>query len=227
MKVRKSMLIRKVIPSLLALALCAFAENSRAQTNLLPVTFNAICTSSNSTGLLPERVTNINLIDDCAFEHGLSNLDNLKLVFNTTNFSVQVLDTNGAPLCTSLAFSGGLTFTNTTTNITQTASNKTQIVFQRNVFVETNLTASGVISGNASWNGTNMSSFKLNGTLLYTEPANGTNAPEICHASLRVGENQSGDEDDDDDGGHPGTGNQGGNGNHLGWQNPHNPHSSH
>jgi hypothetical protein len=220
----KSMMIKKVVPSLLALALFAFTQNSRAQTNLLPVTFNAICTSSNSTGLLPERVTNINLIDDCAVEHGISNLDNLKLVFNTTNFSVQVLDTNGAPLCTSLAFSGGLTFTNTSTNITQTASNKTQIVFQRDVLVETNLTASGVISGSATWNGTNMSSFKLNALLLYTEPAAGTNAPEICHAVLRVGENQTGGEHE---GEHPGTGNEGGNGNHLGWQNPHNPHSSH
>jgi hypothetical protein len=217
------MMIQKTVPSLLALALFAFAQNSQAQTNLLPARFNATCTSSNSTGLLQEKVTNINLIDDCAFEHNLTNLDGLKLVFNTTNFSVQVIDTNGAPLCTSLAFPGGLTLTNTTTNITQTASNTTQIVFQRDVLVETNLTASGVISGVATWNGTNMSAFKLNATLLYTEPATGTNGPEICGAVLRVGKDQEGDEDT---GEHPGTGNQGDNGRHLGWQNPHNPHSS-
>jgi hypothetical protein len=38
-----------------------------------------------------------------------------------------------------------------------------------------------------------------------------------------VGKDQKGDEDT---GEHPGTGNQGDNGRHLGWQNPHNPHSS-
>ena len=57
---------------MLALGLFAFARNSQAQTNLLPVTFNAICTSSNATGLLREKVTNLNLIDDCAVENGLT-----------------------------------------------------------------------------------------------------------------------------------------------------------
>ena len=219
------MMIQRAIPSLLAFALFASAYNSQAQTNLLPVTFNATCTSSNSTGLLQETVTNLNLIDDCAFEHNLTNLDNLRLVFNTTNFSLQVIDTNDVALCTSLAFSGGLTFTNTLTNITQTASNNaTRIVFQRDVFVETNQTASGVISGTATWKNSDLASFRLNAILLYTEPATGTNAPEICRAFLRVGENPGGDNDGDRN---PGTGNPGGNGNHLGWQNPHNPHSGH
>src|ERR1041385_5218430 len=124
-KARRNMMIKKALPSLLAFAVLAFARNGQAQTNLLPVTFNAICTSSNSTGLLQERLTNTNLIDNCAFEHTLTNLDNLKLVFNPTNFSVQVVGTNNAVLCTSLTFSDGLTFTNTSTNITQTASNTT------------------------------------------------------------------------------------------------------
>src|SRR6266511_1461719 len=99
------MMIKRVVPSLLAFAALAIAQNGEAQTNLVPVTFNAICTSSNSTGLLQERITNTNLIDNCAFEHNLTNLDNLRLVFNPTNFSVQVVGTNGVALCTSLAFS--------------------------------------------------------------------------------------------------------------------------
>ena len=214
-------MIKRVVPSLLAFALLAFAQKSQAQTNLLPVTFNAICTSTNTNGLVKEVVRGINLIDDCAVEHGLTNLDNLRLVFNPTNFSVQVVGTNGTNLCTSLTFPGGTTFTNTSTNITQTASNTTQIVFQRDVLVETNLTSAGVISGTASWSGTNMSSFKLNALLLYTEPATGTNSAEICRAILNVG----GDQDGEDGGGNPGPGNQGDNGKHLGWQNPHNPHS--
>jgi len=103
----------------------------------------------------------------------------------------------------------------------QIASNATQIVFQRDVLFETNLTASGVISGFASWKGTNMSSFKLNSTLLFTEPAAGTNSPEICRAILTVGGGHEGDNDGDE---HHGPGNQGDNGKHLGPQNPHNPH---
>src|SRR5690242_7579743 len=124
-------------------ALLAFVQNGQAQTNLLPVTFNAVCTSTNSTGLVRDRINKINLIDDCAVEHNLTNLDHLALVFNVTNFSVQVVDTNGVALCTSLALSGGLTFTNTNIN----ASNTTQVVFQKDVVVGTNQTASGVASG--------------------------------------------------------------------------------
>jgi hypothetical protein len=217
------MMIKKVVPSLLAFAVLAIAQKTQAQTNLVPVTFNAICTSSNSTGLLQERMTDKNLIDDCAFEHNLTNLDDLKLVFNPTNFTVQVVDTNDVAVCTSLAFTGGLTFTNINTNITQTASNTTtRITFQSDVLVETNLTASGVVSGTASWKGTNMSSFKLSAILLYTEPVSGTNAPEICVATLHAGEGPGGIGDVN----HPGKGNQGDHGKHPGWQNPHNPHSS-
>lgn len=225
-KVRSNM-IKTAVPSLLAVALLASAQASQAQTNLLPVTFDAICTSTNSTGtnatgLVKEIVRGINLIDDCAVEHGLTNLDNLRLVFNPTNFSVQVVSTNGSNLCTSLSFPGGTTFTNVMTNSTSTASNQTQIVFQRDVLVETNLVASGVISGTASWTGTNMSSFKLNALLLYSEAASGTNSTEICRAVLSVGGGHRGDDDGEEN---PGTGNQGGNGKHLGWQNPNNPHS--
>lgn len=209
------MMIKRAVPSLVAFALLAFAANSQAQTNLPTVTFDAICTSTNSAGFLPVRATDTNLIDNCAFENGLSNLDGLTLVFNPTNFSVQVNGTNGAALCTSLAFPGGLTLT----NVSQAASNTTQIVFQRDVLVETNLTSSGVISGTASWNGTNMSAFKLDAILFYTEPVPGTNTPEICRAILRVGEGREGGGF-----GHEHPENQGDSGKHLGWQNPHNPH---
>ena len=215
-------MIKKAVPSLLAFALLAFAQMGQAQTNLSPVSFSAICTSSNSTGLLQEVVRGENLIDDCAFELGLTNIDGLRLVFNPTNFSVQVVDTNGVVRCTSLTFTGGLTFTNANTNITQMASNTTQIVFQRDVLVETNATASGVISGFASWKGTNMSDFRLKSTLLYTEPATGTNSAEICRAILNAGGGHEGDNDGDEN---HGPGNHGDDGKHLGLQNPHNPHS--
>ena len=213
-------MIQKAVSLSLAFAALTFVRNSQAQTNLLPVTINAVCTSTNANGLLQERVSNINLIDDCAVEHDLTNLDNLSLVFNVTNFSVQVVDTNGVVLCTSLAFTGGLTFTNTN-SLSQSGSNATQIVFQRDVSVGTNQSPSGVISGSAAWNGTNLDSFRLTANLLYTELAAGTNSAEICRGVLRV----SGEEMEENEGHGPGVGNRGNNGNHFGWQNPKNPHS--
>ncbi len=219
----------KVAPLPLAIALLA-GQGVQAQTNtnLFPLSFKAVCTSTNSSGgLFRELVGNANLIDDCAVEHNITNLTGLSLVFNRTNFSIQVLDTNGAPLCTSFSFSGGLAFTNT---------NSTAIVFQRDVFVRTNTTATGVISGSASWNNTNLAaSYGLRADLLYIEPAAGTNAPSICRAELRVGaalNNEEGGEENEPphepgNRGNNGNGNQGNNGNHFGWQNPHNPHSGH
>ena len=214
-------MIHKAVTLSLAVAVFALVQNGRAQTNLLPVKFDAVCTSTNSgtnsTGLVQEHVSNINLIDDCAVEHNLTNLSHLSLVFNVTNFSLQVVDTNGVPICTSLAFTGGLTFTNTN-SVTMSGSNTTKIVFQKNVLVETNQTASGVISGSATWNDSNLASFRLMATLLYTEPATGTNSAEICRGVLRVGEELEEEEEE-------GEGSHENNGHHFGWQNPHNPHS--
>jgi hypothetical protein len=206
------------------IAVLAFAQYGQAQTNLLPVRFDAVCSSSssNSTGILQERVRNINLIDDCAVEHGLTNLSNLSLVFNVTNFSLEVVDSNGVALCTSLAFSGGLTLTNTK-SMTHGGSNiTTQIVFQRDVTVGTNGATSGVIAGSATWKNADLSSFKLTGNLLYIEPASGTNEAEICRAVLSVGGKQEGE-------GHgPGRGDdEGSNDNQSAGQNLHNPPGRH
>ncbi len=162
-------------------------------------------------------VRNANLIEDCAAEHNLTNLDLLSLVFNRTNFSIEVVDTNGMAVCTPFAFSGGLSFIGT---------NNTHSVFQADVYVGTNKTASGVISGSASWNNTNLASFRLHADLLYIEPAAGTNAPAICRAALSVGADMNHEGEDNEGNEHGrGHGNQGNNGNHFGWQNPQNPHS--
>lgn len=213
-------MIHKVVSVSLAVAvqagaLLALVQNGQAQTNLLPVTFSAVCTSTNSNGLVRDRVNKINLIDDCAVEHGLTNLDHLSLVFNVTNFSVQVVDSNGVPLCTSLALTGGLAFTNTNTN----ASNTTQIVFQKNVLVDTNQIATGVASGFASWKNSDLSSFRLTASLLYIEPASGTNGAEICSGVLTVGRERNGE--DEGEGRRPAPGSQGNDGNSFGGQNQH------
>ncbi len=162
-------------------------------------------------------VRNANLIDDCAVEHNITNLHTLRVVYNRTNDSIEVVGTNGVALCTSFAFSDGLTFMHT---------NGTQIAFQRNVTVGTNKTASGVISGTAAWKDSDLTTFRLQADLLYIEPAAGTNAPAICRAVLRVGKGNEGEGDEGNEGHGHGHGNEGNNGNHFGWQNPQNPHSA-
>ncbi len=209
----------QVVTLVVASAMFALEQNGQAQTdtNLVPVSFRAICASTNdSGGLIHERVLNANLLDACAVEHDITNLDSLRLVFNRTNFSIEVVDTNGAALCTSFAFSGGLSFTNT---------NNTQVVFQRDVYVGTNKTATGVISGAAAWNSTNAADFRLQADLSYIEPAAGTNAAAICHAVVRAGADINNEQEGNEGHQHGGNGNTGNNGNHRGWQNPHNPHS--
>jgi hypothetical protein len=92
-----------------------------------------------------------------------------------------VSGTNHTVLCTPLSFSGGLAFSNT---------NGTVVELQPYVFVETNTTASGVLTAteHISPGTTNRPPFfSLIGQLNYTEPANGTNPPAICHGSLFVG----------------------------------------
>jgi hypothetical protein len=197
----------KAVPLSVGLATLALAPGAQSQTNtnLFPISFRAVCTSTNAEGIFREQVLNTNLVTDCAADHNITNLDSLSLVYNRTNDSIQVVDSNGVAICTSFAFTGGLAFTNT---------NNTQIVFQRNVTVGTNLTASGVISGVATWNNTNLAnSFGLRAELFYIEPALGTNAPAICRAVLRVGAAVNKEPERHD------------NGKHLGWQVPQNPHN--
>jgi hypothetical protein len=199
-----------------------------SQTNLYPAIFSAVCVSTNAGGLAYEKVTNLSLIRDCASEHGVTNIRNLRLVYNRADDSLQVVgstnqfNTNHVLLCTVLSFDGGTSLTNT---------NHTIVERFNFVFLDTNTVSSGTFVGKErlSYNSTNqLRSFRLTGNLAYTVAASGTNSAQICRGVLLAGtpgfngddredDDDHHDDDDDDDQGNNGNGNHHGNkgnGNH-------------
>src|SRR5205085_10503262 len=112
MKTRKTILLATAT-ALLSLAGIQFG-NAQTNTNLvstitnlLPVQFSAICVSSNQNGqLVSQREGNSHLIQEC-LSGGGTNTNDLTLVFNLTNSSLEVLSgTNPTPICTPFTFSG-------------------------------------------------------------------------------------------------------------------------
>ena len=167
-----------------ALITTASTQSSLAQpdTNLVPANVQLTCVTTNSSGnLVYERVGTWSFIKDCASEMGVTNLAGLSLVYNRSNSSLQVVSgTNHTVLCTPLSFGGGTALSNT---------NGTVVELQTFVFVESNSVASGLLTATEriSPGTTNRPPlFSLIGQLNYTEPANGTNPPAICHGTLLV-----------------------------------------
>jgi hypothetical protein len=215
----RSKLILTVASATLALAT---VQSSRAQTNtnLYPAVFRAICISTNTNGIVYKRFGNSNLIQQCATQLGVSNVNNLRLVYNAGDDSLQVIaSTNQANptnlTCTALSFDGGTSFSNPSNTVIE------RLAF---VYVGTNQTASGILSATErlTYGSSNqITAFRLNGRLTYTTSASGTNAGAIYKGVLVAGTNVDEDEDND----HPGNGPHGNNGNHFGWDlgvgNPH------
>jgi hypothetical protein len=165
-----------------ALVTTASTQSSLASpdTNLVPASVQLTCVTTNSSGnLVYEREGTWSFIKQCASEAGVTNLAGLSLVYNRSNSSLEVVSgTNHTVLCTPLSFSGGIAFSNT---------NGTVVELQSFVFVESNTVASGLLTAteHISPGTTNRPAFfSLFGSLNFTEPANGTNPPAICHGTL-------------------------------------------
>lgn len=176
----------------------AVTQTSVAQpdTNLFRANVQLVCVTTNQSGnLVYERVGTSTFIRDCASEMGVTNLAGLSLVYNRSNSSLEVVSgTNHTLLCTPLSFGGGLALSNT---------NNTVVELQTFVFVETNTAASGLLTATERTSPATTNrppSFSLIGQLNYTEPANGTNPPALCHGSLLVGSffGREGDNDQGD-----------------------------
>lgn len=207
-----------------AMASLTAIQTSVAQTNtnLLRAILQVTCVSTNANGnLVYERNNSSAFIQDCASEHGITNLTGLSLVYNRSNNSLEVINgTNQTVVCTPLSFTNGLSITNT---------NHTVVEFQSYVFVETNTVASGTLTGTQRFTfGTSnqLTSFSLIGRLSYTEPASGTNPPAICRGALIIGSVFPGNEDEDEDNGNNGHHGEGNNGNGLGNGGPNGNHSN-
>jgi len=207
-------------------------SQSGGTSNLFPAIFRAVCVSTNARGLAYEKVTNSDLIQECAAEHSLTNSRNLRLVYNRAEDALQVVgstnqfNTNQTILCTVLSFEGGTSLTNTNNSVAA------RLAF---VFVGTNLVSSGTFVGteHLTYGSTNqLTRFRLSGNLAYSVAASGTNGAQICRGVLLAGtaagaNGGQDDEDDDDDHGNGNHGNNQNNGNHGNNQNNGNQGNDH
>jgi len=156
--------------------------STRAQ-DLVPAFLNAISVSTNGTNgnLSYNSFGNKDIIRSCASSAGLTNLEGLKLVFDRTNDTLDVVSgTNQTLVCTPAAFSGGTSLSNTNGTTTQ------ELTF---VFWEGSTTANGTLSAlEHTYTKTNgMTFFNLKGQLQFQVPASGTNGPTIYLGSLIAG----------------------------------------
>ena len=181
--------------------------DAQTNTNLFPARISLVCITTNTNGNLAyDRVKTVEFIEESATDIGITNFTGLKLVFNRSNSSLEVINrTNLAVLTTPLSFDGGVSLTN---------SNGTRVELETYVFLGTNTVASGSLSATEKLTyGTSnqLTSFGLRGQLVYSF-TNGTNSPTICRGTLLVGsaiardDQHDDDDDEDDDNGNQGQG---------------------
>lgn len=160
----------------------AGVASSRAQ-ELVPAFVSAVAVSTNGTNgnLTFHPFGNRDIIRNCASSAGLTNLEGLRLVYDRTNETLDVVSgTNQTLVCTPATFSGGTSLSNTNGTVTQ------ELTF---VFWEGSTTANGTLSAiEHTFTATNgMTFFSLKGQLQFAVPANGTNSTTIYSGSLIAG----------------------------------------
>lgn len=200
----------KKVSLLAATALASLvATTGVAQTNsnLVRASISVTCVSTNTNGNLIYDYNNTSdFIADFVTGLGITNLNDLSLVINLTNSSLQVVrGTNQTLVGTALTFTNGLFLMN---------SNQTVVELQSDIRVGTNTTATGVLTATEQFGhgaSNDLASFSLFGQLSYIEPAVGTNPPSICRGKLIVfgkGEFEDNDHQNGNNG-HRGEGNNG------------------
>lgn len=155
--------------------------SSRAQ-EFYPAFVNAFNISTNGNGELTyHHIKNRDIIHHCADEMGITNLEDLSLVYDR---SADVLDvvsgTNQTVICTPLAFSGGTSLSDTNGTVTQ------RLAY---VYYENGADANGTLLAReklcSTTNG--VSYFRLQGQLQFAVPGDGTNMPAIYLGSMTAG----------------------------------------
>ena len=171
----------------LAVAVAAFslqligAVTGSAQ-DLFQAHVNAVGISTNSNGNLAyKELDNRDLIQAAASANGLTNLNGLSLVYNVEGGDVEVVSgTNKTVIGTPLAFSGGVSLSNT---------NNTKLQLLKYVYWDTNSVASGTLAA-GEWiqygSSNQITGFTLIGQLQFSVPDNGTNGPTIYVGNLNV-----------------------------------------
>jgi len=193
MDMKKSKIIIGTIVAIAAQ--CVMNPTAKAQ-ELFRANVSTVCVSSNSSGGLSyTRYGNRQIIHQCASEKGITNLMDLRLVYDRTADALEVVKgTNNTVVCTPVTFSGGVSISKTNQTVTE------RLAF---VFLDNDKEADGTLRAreHSSLNSSNqLTHFLLTGQLQFAQAANGTNAAKIYSGSISAGSffDQDGDEDDRD-----------------------------
>lgn len=144
---------------------------------------HAVSVATNSSGGLSyHRYGNREIIQDCATEAGLTNLEGLQLVYDPMADALEVVSgTNQVVVCTPMMFSGGVALSKTNNTVEE------RISF---VSLETNSVVNGTLRATErfKFGPTNqVTHFDLRGSLQFAQPADGTNPPVIYSGTLSAG----------------------------------------
>ncbi len=165
---------------------CTAQELYRVMVNTISVATNA------SGGLSYTGFGNRDLIQHCAEAHGITNLMDLKLVYNRTADALEVVSgTNHTLVCTPMSFAEGVSLSKTNNRVRE------RLAY---VFLENSTTANGSLRARESYTfGTSntVTGFTLSGQLQFAQAAQGTNAARIYSGRIFAGSFLR-DEDEDD-----------------------------
>jgi hypothetical protein len=172
-----------VFTSAVVLSQWITVPSSHAQ-DLYKACIRAVCVTSNQSGGLVYRpVGTKEFIRRCAKDQGLTNLNDLSLVFNRTNNSLEVVSgTNHDLVCTPLSFSGGASLSSSNANATKVE----RLDF---VYVDMDTMAAGTLAATERYvvgPSNQVTRFNLTGRLQYAVAA-GTNGPGTNGTAIYTG----------------------------------------
>ena len=185
-----------IIGTIVAIAVqCVVTPTTKAQ-ELYRANVHTVCVSTNSSGGLSyTRYGSRQIIHQCANAQGITNLMDLRLVYDRTADALEVVQgTNNTVVCTPITFSGGVSLSKTNQTVTE------RLAF---VFLENDKEADGTLRAREhySLNSSNqLTHFSLTGQLQFAQGANGANAAKVYSGSISAGSffDEDGDEDDRD-----------------------------
>jgi len=188
----------KVITGTIVAIAAQFVMIATSKAQLYRADVSTVCVSTNSSGGLSyTKYGNRQIIEQCAGEQGITNLKDLRLVYDLTTDALEVVQgTNNTVICTPMTFSGGVSLSKTNQMVTE------RLAF---VFLENDTEADGTLRATErlSLNSSDqVTHFSLSGQLQFAQAAQGTNEAKIYSGSVSAGSVRHGDDEGDDEGGH-------------------------
>lgn len=189
MKMTKSKTLVAAVVSIAAL--CVTAAPVAAQNIYRAVVSTVSIVTNHTGGLSYKGYGNREIIRQCANEMGLTNLQDLRLVYDRTADGLEVVTgTNHTILCTPLVFGGGVSLSKTNNQVVE------RLAF---VFTDTNQVVNGTLRATEHFvfgPSNEITHFGLQGSLAFAVPAEGTNGAAIYSGRVSAGSFESEDEHD-------------------------------